>query len=165
VHSLLSKRCVICKQPLQWSVTTLQQSALSMTLSDNADPKPWTCAFTGSRTAKSKDNFIYIGHLEAQIGVTISPNTAHSPAHHRIMRPRYIHTPTAQELKHKQLHRGRQKYIVASLIGEIRGLLQGLGEGVLILPQDPGYQDPASHESASTQTGPGSKSGRHSFLS
>ena len=89
----------------------------------------------------------------------------HSPVHHRIMRPYYIHMPTAQELKHKQLSRGKQKYIVASLIGEIRGLLQGLGEGVLILPQDPGYQDPASHESASTQTGPGSKSGRHSFLS
>jgi hypothetical protein len=76
-----------------------------------------------------------------------------------------MHTPTAQELKHKQLCRGKQKYTVASLIGEIRELLQGVGEGVLILPQDPGYQDPGSPESDSTQTsgGPGSKSGRHSF--
>jgi hypothetical protein len=74
-----------------------------------------------------------------------------------------MHTPTAQELKQKQLHRGKQKYTVASLIGEIRGLLSGLGEGVLILPQDPGYQDPGSPELDSTQTGPGSKSGRHSF--
>jgi hypothetical protein len=31
---------------------------------------------------------------------------------------------------------------------------------MLILPQDPGYQDQARHESASTQT---SSSGRHSF--
>ena len=91
----------------------------------------------------------------------------HSPAHHRIMRPYYMHTPTAQELKQKQMRRGKQKYTVASLIGEIRGLLSGLGEGVLILPQDPGYQDPGSPESDSTQTSgrPGSKSGsgRHSF--
>jgi hypothetical protein len=46
----------------------------------------------------------------------------HSPVHHRIMRPYYIHTPTAQELKQKRLGRGKQKYTVASLIGEIRGL-------------------------------------------
>ena len=86
----------------------------------------------------------------------------HSPAHHRIMRPYYMHTPTAQELKQKQLGRGKQKYTVASLIGEIRGLLSGLGEGVLILPQDPGYQDPGSPESDSTQTSgrPGSKRSR-----
>jgi hypothetical protein len=91
----------------------------------------------------------------------------HSPAHHRIMRPHYMHTPTAQELKQKQLGRGKQKYTIASLIGEIRGLLQGLGKGVLILPQDPGYQDPGSSESdTQTSGGPGSKrsrSGRHSF--
>jgi hypothetical protein len=35
------------------------------------------------------------------------------------MRPFYMHTPTAQELKQKQLSRGKQKYTVASLIGEI----------------------------------------------
>lgn len=62
----------------------------------------------------------------------------HSPAHHRIMRRHYIHEPTAQEFQQKLLGRGKQKYIVASLIKEIRGLLEGSWRGCVDPITDPG---------------------------
>jgi hypothetical protein len=69
----------------------------------------------------------------------------HSPAHHRIMRSHYIHSPTAEELKHKQSLRGKQQYIVASLIEDIRGFLAGSWQGCVHPPfTDPGSQDPVT---------------------
>jgi hypothetical protein len=120
-------------------VTTLQQLVLSMTPSVNNDPKPWTCAFTGSRTNNNKDSFVFTGHLEVQTEVITSPNTIHRCITESCIHTIFIHL-LHRSSKKKQLSRGKQKYTVASLIGEIRGLLQGLGEGVLILPQDPGLR-------------------------
>jgi hypothetical protein len=67
----------------------------------------------------------------------------HSPAHHRIMRQQYIHSPTAAEYTSKKLLRGKQQYTVASLIEDIRGLLlEGSWRGCVDPSTDPGYQDP-----------------------
>jgi hypothetical protein len=79
----------------------------------------------------------------------------HSPAHHRMMRSHYIHTPTAAELDTKKLRRGKQQYTVASLIERMRGiLLDGSWRGCVDPSMDPGYQDPFTSRANSARLGP-----------
>jgi hypothetical protein len=51
--------------------------ALSMIHFDNVAPKPWTCAFIGSRIDSNKANSNCIGALDPPIRVTTSPSTIH----------------------------------------------------------------------------------------